>query len=105
MVFEGSREPGGIQDDEQPSEPERLGGGRGRVNPPPGACFGGLGGLEGLKLVRSIYTPRGQRPRRIKNRNWICTNGQNTIENKECLIWDCFGIKKEIANCWGKSKS
>ena len=24
---------------EQPSEPERLGGGRGRVNPPPGACL------------------------------------------------------------------
>ena len=45
-----------------------LGGGRGRVNPPPGACFGGLGGLEGLKLSDCIYTPGGQRPRRIENR-------------------------------------
>ena len=33
--FEGSREPWGRQPGEQPSEPEWLGGGRRRVNPPP----------------------------------------------------------------------
>ena len=33
--FEGSRVPGGCQEYERNSEPDRLGGGRGRVNPPP----------------------------------------------------------------------
>ena len=33
--FEGSRGPGARQEYEQNSEPDRLGGGRGRVNPPP----------------------------------------------------------------------
>ena len=51
MVFEDSKKPGVLQDDEQLSEPDRLGGGRGRVNPPLGACFGGLGGLEGLTVI------------------------------------------------------
>ena len=35
LLFEGSRVGGGRQPNEQPSEPDRLGGGRGRVNPPP----------------------------------------------------------------------
>ena len=123
--FEVSRATWGRQRGEQRSEPDRLGGGRGRVNPPPrrlvwrfwevwrvGCWFGastrlearGLGGLntnvmrvasqrcqqtaekyrlgggrgrvnlplvglfevlEVWMLVHSIYTPRGQRPRRI----------------------------------------
>ena len=33
--FGGSREAGGRQPNEKLSEPDRLGGGRGRVNPPP----------------------------------------------------------------------
>ena len=32
----------------QRSGPDRLGGGRGRVNPPPSGLVRGLGGLEGL---------------------------------------------------------
>ena len=63
--FEGQSGDEDSREEFQLSSPDRLGGGRGRVNTPPGACFGGLGGLEGLKLVRGIYTPRGQRPRRI----------------------------------------
>ena len=55
----------GIQENKQPSSPDRLGGGRGRVNPPPCGLVWGFGGLEGLKLSECIYTPRGQRPRRI----------------------------------------
>ena len=34
LLFEGSKEPR-VQEDEKSSEPWRLGGGRGRVNPPP----------------------------------------------------------------------
>ena len=33
--LKGSRGPRGHQDGFRPSEPDRLGGGRGRVNPPP----------------------------------------------------------------------
>ena len=40
--FEGSKKRRGIQDCEQLSEPERLGGGRGRVIPPPWGLFGGF---------------------------------------------------------------
>ena len=71
LLFEGSRRPGGIQDNEQVSEPGRLGGGRGRVNPPPGACLEVLGGLEGLLLGDGLYTPGGQRLPRI----YISPNG------------------------------
>ena len=40
--------------------------GRGRVNSPPRELvFKGFGGLEGLLLSECIYTPGGQRPRRI----------------------------------------
>ena len=35
LFFEGSRGPRGRQDREKSSEPRGLGGGRGRVNPPP----------------------------------------------------------------------
>ena len=36
LLFEGSRVGGGRQPNEKLSEPDRLGGGRGRVNPAPG---------------------------------------------------------------------
>ena len=65
LLFEGSRLPRGDSEELQLSGPDRLGGGRGRVNPPLGDWFGGFGDLERLVLVRSIYTPRGTRPRRI----------------------------------------
>ena len=35
LLFEGSRWPRRFQENEQPAEKCRLGGGRGRVNPPP----------------------------------------------------------------------
>ena len=35
ILFEGSRGAGARPPNEQTSEPDRLGGGRGRVNPPP----------------------------------------------------------------------
>ena len=35
LLFEGSRAAGGRQPNERGSGPDRLGGGRGRVNPPP----------------------------------------------------------------------
>ena len=35
LLFEGSRLPRGDSENERPSGPCRLGGGRGRVNPPP----------------------------------------------------------------------
>ena len=35
VLFEGSRLPRGDSENEQLSGPDRLGGGRGRVNPPP----------------------------------------------------------------------
>ena len=35
LLFEGSRPAGGRHRNERSSEPDRLGGGRGRVNPPP----------------------------------------------------------------------
>ena len=53
LLFEGSRWPGAFSENERLCEPDRLGGGR------------GLGGLEGLAIVRSLHTPRGQMPRRI----------------------------------------
>ena len=34
LLFEGSRRPKAFQENEQPGEKSRLGGGRGRVNPP-----------------------------------------------------------------------
>ena len=37
--LKGSREAGESQECKGPSEPDRPGGGRGRVNPPPGACL------------------------------------------------------------------
>ena len=45
--FEVSRGRRGRQDGFRRSEPDRLGGGRGSVNPPPVGLFGGFGGLEG----------------------------------------------------------
>ena len=35
LLFEGSRVPRGSSEKKRPGEPYRLGGGRGRVNPPP----------------------------------------------------------------------
>ena len=35
LLFDGSRVPRGSSEKKQPGEPYRLGGGRGRVNPPP----------------------------------------------------------------------
>ena len=35
LLFEGSRVPGVFQENEQHCEKSRLGGGRGRINPPP----------------------------------------------------------------------
>ena len=61
--LKGSRGPRVIQPSERLAEPDRPGGGRGRVNPPPRRLvwrFWGFGGL-----VQGLYTPRGQRPRRI----------------------------------------
>ena len=54
----------------QSSGPDRLGGGRGRVNPPPWGLFGGFRVwrvccLVSASLSECLYTPRGQRPRRI----------------------------------------
>ena len=49
LLFEGSRAAGARQPNEQASEPDRLGGGRRRVNPPPRSLvwrfwrFGGFG--------------------------------------------------------------
>ncbi len=37
--FEGSKGGGAFQELQKLSEPDRPGGGRGRVNPPPGACL------------------------------------------------------------------
>ena len=39
LFLRGSKERRAPQDNEQVSEPGRLGGGRGGVNPPPGACL------------------------------------------------------------------
>ena len=64
VLFEGSRLPRGDSEELQPSGPDRLGGGRGRVNPPPRRLvwrFWRFGGL----MVQGLYTPRGTRPRRI----------------------------------------
>ena len=47
------------------SGPDRLGGGRGRVNPPPRRLFWRFWRFGGL-MVQGLYTPRGQRPRRIQ---------------------------------------
>ena len=43
--------------------------------------FRGLGGLEGLVLVRSIYTPRGQRARRIWRGGSTCLEARSGAEN------------------------
>ena len=64
-LFGGSREGGGSQRCKEAAEPDHPGGGRGRVNPPPCGLVWGFVGLEGLLLGECIYTPRGQRPRRI----------------------------------------
>ena len=40
-----SKKPTVFSENEQLAEKWRLGGGRGRVSPPPGAWFGGLGGF------------------------------------------------------------
>ena len=58
----GSKGARARQPNEQRSEPDRLGGGRGRVNLP---LVGLFEVLEGWRLGQGIYTPRGQRPRRI----------------------------------------
>ena len=65
VFFEGSRGPRGRQRKFASERAGPLGGGRGRVNPPPRSLFGGFGGLEGLVIGGCIYTPRGTRPRRI----------------------------------------
>ena len=57
-----SKEPGAFTENELLAETWTLGGGRGRVNLP---LVGLFEVLEGWRLVRGIYTPRGQRPRRI----------------------------------------
>ena len=49
LLFEGSKRPRAFQENEQTGERRRLGGGRGRVNPPPRRLdwrswrFGGFG--------------------------------------------------------------
>ena len=63
LLFEGSGLPRGDSENEQLSGPDRLGGGRGRVNPPPCGLVWGFGRFGGF--VQGIYTPRGTRSRRI----------------------------------------
>ena len=59
--FEGSRGPRVCQSREQLSEPRGLGGGRGRVYPPPRRLVWRFWEVwEGLLMVQGIYTPRGR---------------------------------------------
>ena len=48
LPFEGSRWPRGFGESEQAAEKCRLGGGRGKVNPPLGDWFGGFGRFGGV---------------------------------------------------------
>ena len=57
-----SKGPGGAQECKEVAEKYRPGGGRGRVNLP---LVGLFEVLEVWMLGQGIYTPRGQRPRRI----------------------------------------
>ena len=54
LVTEATGTPGKVL---RTAEPERWEGVGGGLTLPLGAWFGGFGGLEGLMLVRSIYTP------------------------------------------------
>ena len=60
VFFEGSRGPRVRQGREQPSEPDRLGGGRGRVNPPPCGLvlrFGRFGGFVAWLVPLHAWGP------------------------------------------------
>ena len=65
LLFEGSRAAGGRQDGKESAERYRLGGGRGRVNPPPRSLVLRFWRLGGFETTECIYMRRGQRPRRI----------------------------------------
>ena len=61
LLFEGSRAAWLRQPNEKPSEPDRLGGGRGRVNPPPRRLVWRFWEVWRVcKMVRGLYTPRGR---------------------------------------------
>ena len=72
-----SKGPGAAQECKEGAEKYRPGGGRGRVNLP---LVGLFEVLEGWRLVRGIYTPRGQRPRRI------------ILGLREGTLWGHFGV-------------
>ena len=66
LLLEGSGWPRAFQENEQPAGKCRLGGGRGRVNPPPRRFVWRFWEVWRVcKMVRGLYTPRGTRPRRI----------------------------------------
>ena len=66
LLFEGSRAARGRQENEQPSEPDHLGGGRGRVNLPPRRLVWRFWEVwRVLELGGCIYMLGGTRPRRI----------------------------------------
>ena len=48
LLFEGSGWPRGFQENERTAEKWRLGGGRGRVKPPPCGLVGGFGRFGGF---------------------------------------------------------
>ena len=91
--FQGGRDPS--QPNEQPSEPDRLGGGRGRVNPPPRRLVWRFSEVWRVCcLGQGIYTPGGQRPRRMNIYIYICfvvcTRAFIDITNTICAEALCF---------------
>ena len=62
--FQGQKGEEDSREELQPACPDRPGGGRGRVNPPPRRLVWRFWEVWRV-LVHSIYTPRGTRPRRI----------------------------------------
>ena len=75
-----AKKPGAETENERPAGPDRLGGGRGRVNPPPRSLVWRFwGGLEGLVIRWCIYTPGGQRPRRISRVAPGCDSGISRV--------------------------